>query len=108
MQMLNKNDRARIERLSQKIDEYHRLADATNDPVKRDRYFVLAKRAEKSRQMQQTFPGSIFLWGWAVVLTLIPWSLLGRAGNQFLGILGSTIVLALLVTVKVRLRSRHQ
>src|ERR1035438_2534819 len=77
MQMLNKNDRARIERLSQKIDEYHRLADATNDPVKRDRYFVLAKRAEKSRQMQQTFPGSIFLWGWAVVLTLIPWSLLG-------------------------------
>jgi hypothetical protein len=106
--LLNKYDRARIERLSLKISEYQRLSDDTTDPVERDRYLVLAKRVEKTRQTQRTFPGGIILWGLAVSLTLAPWSLLGHAGRKSWGILGSTIVLALLVTIRVRVRSRYK
>ena len=106
--MLNKHDRARIDRLSQKIDEYHRQARDTDDPVKRDRLLVLAKRAEKTRQTQRTFPANILLWGISVFLVLLPWALLKPAGYENLGVLGSTLVLALLVAIKLRLRSRHR
>ena len=106
--MLNKHDRARIDRLSQKNDEYHRQARDTDDPVKRDRLLVLAKRAEKTRQTQRTFPANVLLWGISVFLVLLPWALLKPAGYENLGVLGSTLVLALLVAIKLGLRSRHR
>jgi hypothetical protein len=106
--MLSKRDRVRIDRLSSKIDEYRNLADATDDPVKRDRYLELAKRGEKSRQTQRTFPLSILLWGIGISLILFPWGLLKRAGNEGWGVVGSIVMIALLGTINVRLRSRHR
>jgi hypothetical protein len=106
--MLNKHDRARIGRVSQKIDEYYRRAEQTDDLVKRERYLVLAKRGEKSRKMQRTFPGSFVLWGMAGILILIPWSLLSHAGIENWGFVGSFVVFGFLVTLKLWLRSRHE
>ena len=108
LSMLNKRDRARLDRLSQKIDEYHRRADDTDDPIERGRYLVLSRRAESSRKMQRTFPGSIVLWGVAANLVLIPWALLGRTGHETWGVVGSVIVIGLLVLTKLLLRSRQR
>ena len=107
LSMLNKRDRARLDRLSQKIDEYHRRVDDTDDPIERGRYLALSRRAESSRKMQRTFPGSIVLWGVAANLVLIPWALLGRTGHETWGVVGSFIVIGLLVLTKLLLRSRQ-
>jgi hypothetical protein len=106
--VLSRYDRARIERLSTKIDEYRRLASAADDPIKRNRYLTLAKRAEKTRQTQRTFPLSILLWGCSGFLVIFPWALLNRSGNGIWGFIGSILMLVVLVTIKLQLRFRHR
>jgi len=53
------------------------------------------------------FPMSIWLWGASIVVVILPWSILARAGHPATGWAVSALVLVGLVLVRWRLKRRQ-
>lgn len=102
-------DRARIEGLSDEIDEAHRLAEAATDERSRDRHLRSARRLERTRRTRRTYPLSVWLWGASIVVVILPWSILARAGHSGIGLAVSAAVLVGVLTIRLALRRQtHQ
>jgi len=103
----SKADRRRIERLSDQIDEAHRLAMKAPAERSRVRHLRSARRLEQTRRTHRTYPLSIYLWGASVVLVILPWSILARAGQAGIGLGVSAAVLIVVLGIRWRLRMRQ-
>lgn len=103
----SKADRARIERLSDQIDEAHRLAEAESDERNRDRHLRTVRRLERTRRTHRTYPVSIWLWGASIVVVILPWSILARAGHAGIGLAASAAVLVGVLAIRWALRRQN-
>jgi Flp pilus assembly protein TadB len=104
----SKADRARVERLSDQIDEAHRRAETACDQHSRERYLRCARSLERTQRIHRTYPLSIWLWGASIVVAILPWSILARAGHPGIGWAISAVVLVSLIYVRWRLRRRQK
>lgn len=79
---MTRGDRRRLQRSEDASARYRALAEQTDNERLRRRYIRGAKRLDRVRRSQQIYPASITLWGSAVVLVLLPWSLLTRYAHE--------------------------
>jgi Flp pilus assembly protein TadB len=103
----SKADRARAARLSDQIDEAHHRADTASDEHSRERHLRSARSLERTRRAQRMYPLSIWLWGASIVVIILPWSVLARAGQPGIGGAISAVVLVILVYMRWRLKRRQ-
>ncbi len=101
----SKADRARIERLSDQIDEAHRRAETASDEERR--YLRPVRRLERTRRTQRMYPSSIWFWGASIVVVILPWSILARAGQPGIGWTISAVALVGIIFVRWRLKQRQ-
>jgi Flp pilus assembly protein TadB len=104
----SKADRARIERVSDQIDESRRRAESATDPHSQERYLRSARRLERTRRTYRTYPLSIWLWGASAIAVVLPWSILAGAGYAGIGWAVSAVVLLGVVLIRWRLQHRRQ
>lgn len=100
-------DRPRIKGLSDQIDEAHRRAETAADDQSRGGYLRSARRLEQTRRTHRTYPLSLWLWGVSIVVVILPWSILARAGHPGIGWAISSVVLVGLIFVRWRLKRRQ-
>jgi Flp pilus assembly protein TadB len=102
----SKADRGRIERLSDQIDEAHHRAETASDE-ERGRYLRSIRRLERTRRTHRTYPLSIWFWGASIVVVILPWSILARAGHPGIGWAISAVALVGIIFVRWRLKQRQ-
>jgi hypothetical protein len=83
----SKADRARIERLSDQIDEAHGRAETAADDRNRAHFLRSAKRLERTRRTRRIYPLRIWLWGASVTAVIMPSAILNPAGDGILGLI---------------------
>jgi hypothetical protein len=93
-------DRSRIDRLSDEIDETRRRAETAPNEQSGSYHLRSARRLERIRRTHRTFPMSIWLWAASVIVVILPWSLLGRAGHAGIGLAVSAGVLAVVLYIR--------
>lgn len=77
----NKADGARIDDLSDQVDDARHRADAATDDRSCGRHLRSAGRLDGTRLAQRIYPLRIGLWGASIVVVILPWSILVRAGH---------------------------
>jgi hypothetical protein len=90
--MLTRIDRERVARLTAKIEDCYRNAEAATTPQARDRWLRVARSFERHRRYARTFPLGIWLIVVSVVAPMIPWAVLTRVGLGLLGIAAAGVV----------------
>ncbi len=103
----SKADRGRIERLSDRIDEAHHRAETAFDD-QRGRYLRSVRRLERTRRTHRTYPLGIWSWGASIIVVILPWSILARAGHPGIGGAISAAVLVGLIFVGWRQKRRQE
>jgi hypothetical protein len=79
---MTRGDKRRLQRLEDTSARYRALAEQTDNERLRGRYIRGAKRLDRVPRWQRIYPMSVWLWGGAVVLVLLPWSLLTRYAHE--------------------------
>ncbi len=82
------------------------LAKQAETDGDRHRYEQLVDDLDNQIRLSRTYPFSIWLAGMLVVIALLPWALLARAGHGGLGVAVSAIVVVCEVAM-FGLRRRH-
>lgn len=100
--MFGRSDQTRDDRLAALIAEHHLKAGQARSERERAFHGRAAPRLGLTRRTQRMFPMSIWLWGASIVVVILPWSILARAGHPATGWAVSAVVLVGLVLVRWR------
>jgi Flp pilus assembly protein TadB len=104
--MLSRADRERVARIERNSERFRLLAENESDEHRKARYLRTSERLARVARVRRIYPLSVWLWGAAVVLVLIPWALLNRLGYSGVGVAASAALALVLVELRRRRRRR--